>query len=57
MITRSWFQFGKMRTEDLMEMLRLEEAVEQLAMANGVQWYGHMLRRDEGHVLRRVLWV
>ena len=24
-------------------------------MANGVRWYGHVLRRDDGHVLRKVL--
>ena len=24
-------------------------------MANGVRWYGHVLRREDGHVLRRAL--
>ena len=24
-------------------------------MANRVRWYGHVLRRDSGHVLRKVL--
>ena len=28
-------------------MLGLEEAVDCLAKANGVCWYGHVLRRDE----------
>ena len=23
--------------------------------ANGVRWYGHVLRRDDGHVLRKAL--
>ena len=23
--------------------------------ANGVGWYGHLLRRDDGHVLRKAL--
>ena len=27
----------------------------QLAKANGVRWYGHVLRRDDGHVLRKAL--
>ena len=27
----------------------------QMAKANGVRWYGHVLRRDDGHVLRKVL--
>ena len=39
----------KKRTEDLMEMLGLKEK------ANGVRWYGHVLRRDDGHVLRKAL--
>lgn len=43
------------KTEDLMQMLGLQEAVERLAKANGVRWYGHVLRRDDGHVLRRAL--
>ena len=42
----------KKRTEDLMEMLGLKETVAQMAKVNGVRWYGHVLRRDDGHVLR-----
>ena len=45
----------KKRTEDLMEMLGSKEAVVQMAKANGVRFYGHVLRRDEGHVLRKSL--
>ena len=45
----------KKRTEDLMEMLGLKETVVQMAKANGVRWYGHVLRRDDGHVLRKAL--
>ena len=45
----------KKRTEDLMEMLGLKEIVVQMAKANGVRWYGHVLRRDHGHVLRKAL--
>ena len=45
----------KKRTEDLMEMLGLKETAVQMAKANGVRWYGHVLRRDDGHVLRKVL--
>ena len=43
---------GEKRTGDLMEMLGLKETVVQMAKANGVRWYGHVLRRDDGHVLR-----
>ena len=45
----------KKRTEDLMEMLGLKETAVQMAKANGVRWYGHVLRRDDGHVLRKAL--
>ena len=43
------------KTEVLMQMLGLEETVDQMAKANGVRWYGHVLRRDVDHVLRRAL--
>ena len=39
----------------MMFMLGLNEAIDQLAMANSVHWYGHVLRREDGHVLRRAL--
>ena len=29
----------------------IEETIDQLAMASSVRWYGHVLRREEGHVL------
>ena len=35
----------KKRAEDLMEMLVLKETVDQMAKANGVRWYRHVLRR------------
>ena len=27
----------------------------QIAKANGVRWYGHVLRRDDGHLFRKAL--
>ena len=33
------------RSTDLMFMLGLKETIDQLAMANSVRWYGHVLRR------------
>ena len=36
-------------------MLRLKETIDQLAMAKCVRWYGHVLRRQDSHVLRRAL--
>ena len=44
-----------LKTEDLMEKLGLKETVVQMAKANGVRWYMHVLRRDDGHVLRKAL--
>ena len=41
--------------EDLMEMLGLKKTVVQMAKANGVRWYRHVLRREELHVLRKSL--
>ena len=29
--------------------------LDYLAMANSVCWYGHVFRREDGHVLRRAL--
>ena len=34
----------------------LNEAMDQLVMANSLCWYGHVWRRENGHVLRRELW-
>ena len=45
----------KRKTEDLMDLLGLKETIEGLARANGVRWYGHVLRREEGNALRRAL--
>ena len=39
------------RTKDL--MLCLNETINQLAMANSVCWYGDVLRREDGQVLKR----
>ena len=41
------------RAKDLMLMLGLIETMDQLAMANSVCWYAHVLRREVGDVLRR----
>ena len=36
-------------------MLGLNETIDRLAMANSVSWYGHVLRREDGHFLMRAL--
>ena len=38
-----------------MFMVGMSEALDQLAMANSVRWYRHVLWREDGHVLRRAL--
>ena len=36
-------------------MLGLKETIDRLAAANGVRWYGHVLRKDDDSVLRVAL--
>ena len=38
-------------TEEQMDMLGLKETIDRLAIANGVRWCGHVLRRDDDSVL------
>ena len=38
-----------------MLMLGFNRTMDQLAMASSVHWYGHVLWRENGHVLRSVL--
>ena len=33
----------------------LKETVVQMAKPNGVRWYRHVLRRHDGHVLKKAL--
>ena len=40
---------------DFMSMLGLNETIDQLAMANCIHGYVHVLRREDCHVLRRAL--
>ena len=41
---------------DFMFVMGLNETMDQLAMANSVCWYGHVLKREDGHILRRALY-
>ena len=45
----------KTNTEKLMYMLGLKKAADKLARANGVRWYGHVLRRPEEDVLMKAI--
>ena len=45
----------KKSKKDPMRMLDLSETTDQLAKANSVRWYGHILRKDKKIFLRRAL--
>ena len=45
----------KRNTAELMDRLGLRETIDGLANANGVRWYGHVLRREEDNVLKKAL--
>ena len=42
-------------TEDLMKMLGLKETLGKMAQANGVRWYGHVVRRYEESILKKAM--
>ena len=42
-------------SRDLMFILALNETIDQLAIVSSVHWYGHVLKREGGHVLWRAL--
>ena len=35
-----------------MEMLSFKEMLDRMAETNGVRWYGHLIRKDEGNDAR-----
>ena len=41
------------RSQELMSLLGLKDTLDGLAKASEVRWYGHVLRRDNGDVLRK----
>ena len=45
----------KRNSQELMSLLGLKDTLDGLVRTSGVQWYGHILRRDNGDVLRRAL--
>ena len=44
---------GRKRAGDLMLMMSLNEVTDQLVMASSVHWCVHVLRMEDGNVLRR----
>ena len=45
----------KKKMEDLMEILGLKETLDRMAKANGVRWYGHVIRRDDDNILKKAM--
>ena len=45
----------KRRSQELTSLLGLKDTSDGQAKASGVRWYGHVLRRYNGDVLRRAL--
>ena len=43
------------RSQELMSLLGLKNTLDGLARASGAHWYGHVLRRNNGDVLRIAL--
>ena len=42
-------------SQALISLLGLKDTLDGLARTSGLRWYGHVLRRNNGEVLRRVL--
>ena len=43
------------KMENLMEMLGLTETLNKMAKANGVRWYGYVIRRDDDNILKKAM--
>ena len=41
--------------EELMEIVGLKETLDRMAKANGVRWYGHVIRRDDDNILKKAM--
>ena len=50
-----WKVVNRQTIEEQIDMLGLKETIDRLAIAYGVRWYGHVLRRDGNSVLRVAL--
>ena len=42
-------------TDKLMEMLGLKKTLDRMAKMNGVRWYGHVIRREDDNILKKVM--
>ena len=41
--------------EDLMKMLGLKETLDRMANANGVRWYGHVIKENDDDILKKAM--
>ena len=48
-------RMDKKNTNKLIDMLGLDEIMDKMAKANELRWYGHVLRREDGDVLQKML--
>ena len=46
---------NRKNTNKLMDRLELDETMNKIAKANGVRWYGHVLRRENDDVSQKAL--
>ena len=42
-------------SEKLMDMLGIKESLDRMAKASGMQWYGHVLRKEDENVIVKAL--
>ena len=42
-------------TEELMEMLGVKKTLDRMAKANGVRWYGYVIRREDDNILKKAM--
>ena len=43
------------KMEGLMEMLGFKETLDRMTKANGVRWYGHLIRRNDDNTLKKAI--
>ena len=43
------------KMEELMEMLGSKETLDKMVKANGVRWYGHVIRRNDDNILKKAM--
>ena len=50
-----WSKVSGKNTKELMEMLGLKKTLDRKAKANGVRWYGHVIRREDDNTLKKAM--